>query len=285
MAWRCASAFMRCLALIATSVVGQDMGGVEGMPGLTKAMSGEQMRMLHTVMDTDSNDQVSLEEGSKFVRELRMSVMLKQGMPIMQNMDTNNDGQLSLEEFKADLQHISMDEDQKELFVEKFGSFDDDGDELLSTTEVQPLFTFMFRFKSLDRNGDGVLSMKEFKKIAAKKLNNAPPEEVEKSDDEGKLIFARLDEDGDKLLNPKEHFTYESGISAGLSAWETLFEISDTNGDKLVSADELVEARGHQKFGGQAAFHHSQDWINKIEEALEEHRKQGGQGGQKGEEL
>lgn len=77
----------------------------------------------------------------------------------------------------------------------------------------------MFTFYKLDRNQDGKLSIKEFKQIAAPKLESAPAEEVKASDTEAKTIFASLDADGDARLDAKEHYEYESGIYAGLSAF------------------------------------------------------------------
>ena len=51
-------------------------------------------------------------------------------------------------------------------------------------------------------------------------------------------------------------------------ALEKLFELADTDGDGRLSAAELVESRHHPDFGNSAAFHHSHDWVTKIESAL-----------------
>uniref|UniRef100_A0A7S0Q2E6 EF-hand domain-containing protein n=1 Tax=Coccolithus braarudii TaxID=221442 RepID=A0A7S0Q2E6_9EUKA len=239
-----------------------------GRAQVIKRFSADQMRMLHAEMDANKDEFVSLDEGSKFVRDLRTVIMLRPAIAIMQNMDANKDSFLSLEEFKEDLALLKMGEGRKEDLVHKFASFDDNGDELLSTTEVLPLLSYMFRFGKLDTNTDGVLSMKEFKQIAASKLKNAPTDEMQKSDQEAKTIFAALDTDNDKRINAKEHYAYESGIYAGLSALEKLFELADTNVDGKLSADEMVASRNHPEFGNSAAFHHSYDWMTKIEQAL-----------------
>merc|ERR1712137_1477383 len=101
----------------------------------------------------------------------------------------------------------------------------------------------MFPFWKLDSDSDGLLTASEFHQVAAPRLENAPPEELRKSIQDGEAVFAGIDADGDKRINAKEHYTYHSGIWAGISALRKLFEIADTNKDMQVSADELVECR------------------------------------------
>lgn len=114
-----------------------------------------------------------------------------------------------------------------------------------------------------------VLTMREFKQIAAAKLEGASREQIAKSDEEAKAIFAGLDANGDARIDAKEHFAYASGTFAGLAAMQALFGLADTNGDRQLSSDELVECRSNPKFGGSAAFHHAQDWIHNIEAEVE----------------
>lgn len=235
---------------------------------MVKRFSADQMRMLHSEMDSDNDALVTLAEASKFVRNLRTVVMLEPSLPIMRSMDANKDGFLSLDEFETDLRDLKMEEARKEGLVRSFPSFDGDGDAKLSTQEALPLFNLMFPFWKLDANKDGALSLKEFKQIAARKLESAAPEELKESHKEGRSIFAALDADGDGRLDAKEHYSYESGIYAGLAALDKLFELADADGDGRLSADEMVEARKHPQFGNSAAFHHSYDWMTKIERAL-----------------
>ena len=237
---------------------------------LVKIMSGSQMRLLHAAMDTDNDKMVTQEEGAVLVREFCMSPMLRQTMPIMTNMDANNDELLSLDEFKEDLKHMKMEGDRKEDYLSRFAEFDDNGDGLLSIEEAMPLFSFMFNFQRLDTNTDGMLTIREFRQAAAAKLKNAPPEEVQKSKAQAKAIFAELDADGDKRLNAKEHFVYHSGAYAGNAAWGALFKIADSNADNRVSPEEITACREHQEFGGSAAYHHSKSWISMLEEAVKQ---------------
>lgn len=237
---------------------------------VVQVMSGAQMRVLAAAMDADADGLVSREEAAKVVRSIRVGQSWQQSAPIMDSMDTNKDGSLSLDELKQDLRHFKIDDARKEEYAHSFGSFDDDGDGLLSSEEALPLFNFMFPFQNLDTSPhDGKLNLKEFKAIAAPKLAGAAAEEVRRSNEEAKTHFAALDADGDRRLNAKEHFHYASGLYASLAALDTLFRLADTNADASLSANELVEVRGHAQFGGGAAYHHSKDWIEHIERAVE----------------
>ena len=75
---------------------------------LVKVMSGAQMKVLHTAMDLSLDGKVSLEEGVAFVRSLRNAVAQRQSKPILDTMDANKDGLLSLNEFKEDLRHFKL---------------------------------------------------------------------------------------------------------------------------------------------------------------------------------
>ena len=252
------------IAIVAPLVSGQEM---------IKVMSGDKMRVLLAAMDFNTDKAVSLEEGSTFVQGLRRAIMQQQSQPILDAMDTSKDGFLSLAEYKEDLRHFNIDESRKEDYAKRFKSFDDDGDNLLSEDEVLALFNFMFPFQQLDANHDGLLSMREFKQIARDKLASAPQHEIERSNQEAKIIFAGLDANGDRRIDAKEHFAYHSGIYAGISALKKLFELADANGDGLLSEEELVEVRGHPQFGGSAAYHHSKDWIEQVEQMVRAQRE------------
>ena len=63
-----------------------------------------------------------------------------------------------------------------------------------------------------------VLTMREFKQIAAAKLQGASHEQIAKSNEEARAIFAGLDANGEARIDAKEHFAYASGTFAGLTA-------------------------------------------------------------------
>lgn len=231
------------------------------------------MRLLHAFVDGNQDGAMDMDEGTKFVRSQRMATVLAQNAHILQNMDTNRDTQLTLEEFKADLQHFKWTEEHKQGLVNRFAHFSARGAEVLSPEEAAVLFSFMFSFPKVDKNGDGLLTRKEFKQIAAPKLQGAPPEEVRKSEAESKTIFAGLDADGDKRLSPAEFFDYDSGIYAGVAALKLLLQLADADRDGSVTAEELVGVRETPGFAGSAAYHHSKDWIARAEATAEHLQK------------
>ncbi|EOD16213.1 hypothetical protein EMIHUDRAFT_256219 [Emiliania huxleyi CCMP1516] len=200
------------------------------------------MRILHAAMDEDSDGRVTIAEGAKLVRRLRTALMLRQSAPIMQTMDTDRDGYLSAEEFQADLEH--MDVKGKRTIEDSFDGFDTDRDGRLAAEEALPLFTFLLPFQKLDTDLDGRLTLSEFQKVAAERLAS------------------------DERVNATEHYSYHSGIWAGIAALRELLGLADSDADGQVSADELAECRFHAKFGGSAAYHHSRDWIKVLEEAV-----------------
>lgn len=255
------------LALLAASAMASVAAGQE----LIKITSAEQMALLHLAMDTDHDGSLTPEEGSKFLRDMNRETGRMQAMGIMGNMDTNRDGLLSLDEFREDVKHFkTISDEKKEDFANHFPSFDDDGDGSLSLDEALPLFNYMFPFRQVDSDGDGLLTLKEFRQIAQAKLQNAPPQEIEKSEEEAKSIFAGLDFDGDGKINPKEHYVYESGLYATLTAWEALFRMSDTDEDGKVSGEDFIAVRENRQFPGSAAYHHSKEWVRRIEEVVKE---------------
>ena len=162
-----------------------------------QSMSGAQMRILHAAMDEDSDGRVTIAEGAKLVRRLRTALMLRQSAPIMQTMDTDRDGYLSAEEFRADLEH--MDVKGKRTIEDSFDGFDTDRDGRLAAEEALPLFTFLLPFQKLDTDLDGRLTLSEFQEVAAERLASAGPEERKKAAREGRTIFAGLDLDGAPL--------------------------------------------------------------------------------------
>ena len=134
--------------------------------------------------------------------------------------------------------------------------------------QAGPLLNFMFPFHKLDADHDGALSLGEFQQIAAASLTNLDREKVQQSHDEGVALFSALDVDGDGRLDAREHFAYQSGVYAAVAALRNLFELADSDADGKLTTVELVACREHPRFPGSAAFHHSKDWIDQVEEAV-----------------
>lgn len=233
---------------------------------IIKITSAEDMQFLHLALDNDVDGFIKEEDGIIYIKELVLQKKAMAAFGIMQHMDKDQDGKLSLEEYKDDLQHLNMDDKLKEDFVKSFSDFDDDGDGMLSRMEVLPLFAYMFPFQKLDLDKDGYLTKAEFMKTAKSLPDEASPELKQEFENDANRIFKALDMNEDMKLDPKEYFHYESGLLAGLEAWKELIVMSDKDGDGKVSSEDWVEVRHNPKFGGSAAYHHSKEWIKQIKE-------------------
>jgi len=252
---------VQCLVLLAACSI----PGVEGQ-NMEKMQSGGQMRLLHTGMDVDGDESVSLDEGSALVQSICIMPMYHQSASIMQNMDTNKDEQLSLDEFTEDLKKLAkVTEEQKLDYTNRFASFDEDGDKVLNMYEVLPLFNYMFHFKKIDNNNDGVITGKEFQQVR-RNMEHLRQEEIDESLVKSKTIFKELDENGDRGLDAHEHFVFQSGCYASLKAWIGLFELADSNKDGHATADDFAAVREHAEFPGSAAYYHSRQWIKTLED-------------------
>lgn len=162
-----------------------------------------------------------------------------------------------------------MDIEVLKSFIYFFPTCDENDDGKLSLSEALPLFSYMFPFQKLDLDKDGILTKSEFLKAAKPLGDNATPEMKKEFDEEANKIFKDLDKDENKQLDPKEYFYYESGLLAGLKAWEELINMSDKDKDGKVTPDDFVEVRLHPNFPNTAAYHHSKEWIRQIKEILE----------------
>ena len=166
-----------------------------------------------------------------------------------------------------------MDIDVLKSFIEFFPNCDENGDGKLSLPESLPLFSYMFPFQKLDLDKDGILTKSEFLKAAKPLKDNATPEMKKEFTDEANKIFKDLDRDGNKKLDGFEYFHYESGLLAGLRAWEELMTMSDKDNDGKVKPEDFAEVRLHPNFPNTAAYHHSKEWIKQIREILEKSEK------------
>lgn len=224
-----------------------------------RALKTAELQGIHHRMDADGDSSVSMDEGLAYVKVHLKKEAVNGTMKILQKTDKDGDGYLSHHEFKAELEELKMDEDLKELLEGMFPDFDEDGSKLLDLDEAAILFSWMVRAKSFDRNLDGRVSFKEFYKVVWLK---APSEESKKENKaQARIIFKKLDLDGDKRLSPKEFYAYESGVFAGQETLRKLFEVADADSNQRLSIDELLAVREDPAFLGTSASHHIMKWI------------------------
>lgn len=99
-------------------------------------------------------------------------------MEMMQRLDTNTDGKITMAEITAHREQLHAEHDKdrnnaislsefegiwlammRPMMVDKFQMMDDDGDGQITDAEVEKKMTWMMH--RMDRNGDGAISMRE----------------------------------------------------------------------------------------------------------------------------
>eukprot|EP00931_Biecheleriopsis_adriatica_P076729 TRINITY_DN50410_c0_g1_i1.p1 TRINITY_DN50410_c0_g1~~TRINITY_DN50410_c0_g1_i1.p1 ORF type:complete len:270 (-),score=59.33 TRINITY_DN50410_c0_g1_i1:43-810(-) len=226
---------------------------------IEKVMSSKQMKQMHVVFDLDGNGKVSMSEGVQYVESLRRHISSRDTLGILQVMDVDKDGQLSLVEFQEDLKKWDVSENDRRAAMTHFKIFDSDEDQVLNREELPKFFHWLFRFRKSDTNGDGALTLKEFKAWASSKRDQSQNDKVASAEE--KTHFKRLDADGDGYLSLEEFMRYDTGVYAATEALRKLFEVADTSGDKHLSAKEMVKVRESSEFHNTNAYYHLKDWI------------------------
>lgn len=231
---------------------------------LERALRTEELSAMHRILDSDSNGLASLDEGLAYVRSHRKAVSAIGVSQILNNMDSDKDGRLSIQEFLDDLVHWKLEDDDKEEMKEavesRFISYDADQDGLLDAEELPIFYAWLLDFRKADKNGDEALTRKEFRKAAAKSKGKSHPQDGAsgKQSSEDREVFGGLDTNGDKRLSVEEYWAFKSGTFAAEQALRTLFRIADADQDEQLSVGELTESR--QKMGGSSAYYHLRDW-------------------------
>lgn len=240
------------------------------------ALSSETIRGVHGKIDANGNGKVSLEEIMTFSDQMRKVIAAKDIGTLLEEMDIDKDGKLSLDELMKDMEQWGDgdEEDQKDkeerMAVEKlkFKVADSDGDGFLSNTELPALFypethdgvldiTAKSALKSKDRNGDGKLTSKEFWEGDV-----VDGEDLEISEEE-QADFKHLDKNGDGFLDLQEIKAWESGRFHTEQAMKKMFELADKDSDMHLSADELDKAR--EQIAGTDAQYHLMEWAEHHE--------------------
>mmetsp|Transcript_96326 Transcript_96326/g.167237 ORF Transcript_96326/g.167237 Transcript_96326/m.167237 type:complete len:308 (-) Transcript_96326:104-1027(-) len=227
--------------------------------------SDTEMKAMFKLIDADGDDFLTLEEGLAYVTKARMNLSIQSAQQIMEKMDTDKNGLLSLEEFQADLKSHSVSEPQMKALEEMFTLFDEDADKVLSHEESASMFSWLFQGTRLDADRNSKISLKEFQNLTAGKLDEqkATAEVRQKTREKGEVLFKQLDTDGDKQLSPKEYFPFETGIFAAQEACKGLFEVADKDYDEDLSEDELIQVSENEDYWLSAAYYHMADWIDK----------------------
>jgi len=216
------------------------------------ALASEKMHKLHKRMDKNSDGKVSMTELLDFGSKMKRYIANNNVVAIMNIIDTNKDGKLSLEEHVSQFMDPSLatDESSKEALrqerkveAEKFRIADANKDNFLVGSEVASLFTPHLEdavhtlhvgetLKHKDSNKDGKLSFEEFWYYES--LNKKLTEQEKKAD------FDALDTDKDGGLSLKELKVWESGYYLTEKAMKKLLDVADGNNDKHLTAHEMA---------------------------------------------
>ncbi len=148
--------------------------------------------------------------------------------------DTNGDGAISLDEFRAMDRIANLPADKQEAI---FKRLDINADGQLHTEELRRMMPppdarmqSWLHLKELDKDGSGGVSFEEFQ--AAPMVAKLPPEARQS-------LFRRLDVDGDGEIRPNDHPGGPGGRGFEMRG---LFRKLDTNQDGVLSFEEFSKA-------------------------------------------
>jgi Ca2+-binding EF-hand superfamily protein len=239
------------------------------------ALTADQLRRMHAKFDGNGDGKVSLQEVMDFSANVGKAIAQKDIGVIMEEIDTSKDGQLSLEEHLSDI-HNQADggdegemkelENRKAVETAKFKAADTNADGHLDKNELPALFypethegvlsvSVEQTMRNKDTNKDGVLTVREFWESDSEGEDDLSEEE--------KADFAKLDMNGDGLLDVQELRAWESGRFHTEDAMKKLFEVADKDQDMHVTSDELADAK--EMIAASDAQYHLIEWAEHNE--------------------
>lgn len=236
----------------------------------------EQMRKLHSKMDTNLDGKVAMAEAIDFSKTIRNAIVRRDVSTILDELDTDRDGRLDLNELLKDLviwEHEAEEGDKepqvrKELEIAKFKVADANGDGFLTDEELAPMFypethegvleiAAAHTHKRKDVDGNGQLSPMEFWEgdgVDGSDVAISKEEEVD---------FAKLDKDGSGSLSIEELKMWEGGTFHLADAMHKFFNIADKDNDLHVTADEFANSR--EALTGSDMQYHFIEWTEHHE--------------------
>lgn len=269
--WKYSLAVIGLLCAAAEEDVGDEF--------LDEALRPEQLRKLHAKLDADGDGKAGLSEMMRFAKDIQFAIARKDMPAMMEEIDLSKDGTLSLDEHMTDL-HNQADggdesemrdlEERKRLETEKFHAADTNHDGTLDSDELPSLFYPEVNEEVLTIVTKGAMQQKDTNKdgkLSAREFWETDPDESENDDnslaEEERADFAKLDLNGDGMLDAVEVRAWESGHFHTEEALKKLLEVADKDHDMHVTAQELAEASA--ELSGSESSYHLIEWIGHHE--------------------
>jgi len=134
-----------------------------------------ELEMAFKVFDANGDGQICISELGAVLRSLGGDVTEQELQLIMNDVDKNQDGFISLEEFK-DVHNVVGEDPIREAFA----TFDKDGNNLICADELRTVLMSLGEkghsledcrrmIKSVDQDGDGFVDFKEFQNLLSVK--------------------------------------------------------------------------------------------------------------------
>jgi len=211
----------------------------------------QELKLAMTSVDTDGDGQLSLTEIEAVYTDINSTSdeIIEIGW-IFETSDNNSDQYLDLDEFGDFNAEMESEEDYQPTDIQLLEWIDTDGDGQLSLTEIEAVATdadstsdeiieIGWIFETSDNNSDQYLDLDEFGDFKAEMENE---EDYQPTDEqELELTMTTIDTDGDGQLSLTEIlaayltlFTPDEIMEVG---W--IFEASDNNADQYLNLDEF----------------------------------------------
>lgn len=268
MAGRGATLALLTLVMRVWSVAGNDaqISSADDSEGHLKM---PQLRILHKLVDGDADGKVSVGELVNFSKNMQKQVAAHQGGAAFEELDTDMDGQISMEEALKEMDEWedegTKEEDaqapakRRERERQKFKAADADKNGVLNAQELASLLHSAHHdgvlevearhlLEHRDKDGDGLLSPREFWHIP-------DDEEMPGVNDDR---FKRFDRDASGKLDLAELKEFESGGHEAEDAMRELVRLADTDGDLHLTDKELAYA--NKKILDKDAHSHLSQW-------------------------
>jgi len=253
----------------------EDDGHDEGMPGLVP-LSEKQMQGIHAIFDKNGDGKATLAELMAFSSAMQHLIYQKDAPQMMQGLDSNQDGKLSLEEVLEQPRGNESPEDLAEIKSRaeheeaKFKIADKNGDNMLDMSEIPAMYfpetdaevlklVVDHSMKEKDLDGDGGVSLEEF----WRSMTGGIEQDDDSGMEEERPYFDSLDKDGNGLLNLEEMWAWESGTVELEEAVHALFKTADKDGDGHITVEELASAR--EELAQTEIHDHMLEWVEHHE--------------------